>query len=180
MTDANAQFLKTVNSSNYLKKRHAALVDQIRQKALELGIHLSPDDIADSVSFRTATYGNHDLEIGEVLAELESVPSVIEYNALQNLLVRLAEGDLDAVDELPGDPAAKLKFARENGLTGKAQIDRKLNDAEIAQIKNPADKIAAYRAKTTHETTELEQDERFMSPAMKIAKWRKDHRGASQ
>lgn len=175
MPDANAQFFKAVNSSNYLQKRHAKLVDQVRREAMALGIHLSDEDIAGSTSFRIATYSNNEVEIGEVLAELESVPAVIEYKTLQNLLGRLAEGDLDAVDELPGDPADKLTFARENGLTGKAETDRKLNDAEIAQIKNPADKIAAYRAKTNHETKELEQDERYMTPSMKIAKWRKDH-----
>lgn len=169
----HAQFHKPVNSSAFLRDRHTTLSNQVRREAHALGIHLSEDDLAQSVSFRTACYGTHDVDLNEVFGELESVPAIIEYNALQSLLGRLAEGDLDAVDELPGDPAAKLKFARENGLTGKAEADRKLSDAEIAKLP-PADRIAAYRAKTDHETKALEEDERYMSPARKIAKWRRE------
>ncbi|WP_425090838.1 hypothetical protein [Tropicimonas sp. S265A] len=171
------QFTKMVGSSAHLTKRHEALLEEVKSRALSLGVHLSDDDVIGSVSFRTCVYGNHDLDFDEVIGDLEKVPAVVEWKAVQRLVERLEAGDPDAAEEIGGTPREKLVFARENGLTGRAEIDAKLNDAQIAAIRDPGRRIAAYRKKHEILNEEIQRDERFMSPAAKIAHFRKQNGG---
>ncbi len=174
------QFTKMVKSSEHLTKRHETLLEEVKARALSLGVHLSDDDVISSVAFRTCVYGNHDLDFDDVIADLDKVPAVVEWKAVQRLVERLEAGDPDAADELPGTPREKMRFARENGLTGRAEIDAEMNDAQIAAIRDPGRRIAAYRKKSEALNDEIQQDERFMSPAAKIAKFRKNNGGQAE
>lgn len=171
------QFKKMVNSSGHLTKRHDTLLEEIKARALSLGVHLSDDDVTGSVSFRTCVYGNHELDFDDVIADLDKVPAVVEWKAVQRLVERLEAGDPDAAGELPGTPREKMVFARQNGLTGRAEIDAEMNDAQIAAIRDLGRRMAAYRKKNEVLNEEIQQDERFMSPAAKIAKFRRQNGG---
>lgn len=171
------QFKKMVGSSLHLSARHDALMEAVKAQALELGVHLDEDDVVESVEFRTAVYGAHDPDFDQVIANLEHIPAVVEMRAVARLIERLQAGDPDAADEIGGTPAEKLAFARENGLTGRAKIDAKMNDAEIAAITDPGRRIAAYREKSDAVNKDIQTDERYMSPAAKIAHFRKHNGG---
>ena len=173
------QFTKMVGSSAHLTKRHEALLEAVKSQALSLGVHLSDDDVIGSVSFRTCVYGNHDLDFDEVIGDLDKVPAVVEWRAVQRLVERLEAGDPDAAEEIGGTPVEKIRFARENGLTGAAEIDAELNDAQIAAIRDPGRRMAAHRQKHKELNEEIIQDTRFMSPAAKIAHFRKNGGQAS-
>ncbi|MEM1340796.1 MAG: hypothetical protein AAGF68_00660 [Pseudomonadota bacterium] len=171
------QFAKMVGLSAHLTKRHEALLEEVKSQALSLGVHLSDEDVIGSLSFRTCVYGNHDLDFDEVIGELDKVPAVVEWKAVQRLVERLEAGDPDAAEEIGGTPREKMRFARENGLTGRAEIDAKLNDAEIAAITDPSRRMAAYRKKNEVLNEEIQKDTRFMRPAARIAHFRKQHGG---
>lgn len=171
------QFTKMVGSSAHLTKRHEALLEVVKSQALSLGVHLSDDDVIGSVSYRTCVYGNHDLDFDEVIGDLDKVPAVVEWKIVKRIAERLAAGDPDAAEELGGTPVEKIRFARENGLTGAAEIDADMNDAQIAAIRDPGRRMAAYRKKNEVLNEEIQQDTRFMSPAAKIANFRRQNRG---
>lgn len=172
--DKLTQFRKMVGSSRHLTERHAKLTDQVKQSARELGVHLSDEEIAGSWTFRTAVYGNHQPDFDEVFGDLDTVPAVVEWRAVKRLVERLEAGDPDAAEEIGGTPVERLRFAREHGLTNLESQDKKLNDAEIASIRDPGRRIAAYRAKGDDLNKQIQTDQRFMSPAAKIAKFRRE------
>lgn len=87
--DTSTKFIKMVNSSTYLQKRHAMLANGIKDSLHDLGVQIDDDALADSSSFRIACYGTRDVHVDQILVELTHVPAVIEYNTLQNLIGRL-------------------------------------------------------------------------------------------
>ncbi|MDJ0922903.1 MAG: hypothetical protein QNI84_17385 [Henriciella sp.] len=152
-------------------------MEEVHATARSMGVHLSDDDVIESVEFRTAVYGSHSPDFDQIIANLDHIPAVVEWKAVQRLVERLEAGDPDAAEEIGGTPREKVRFARENGLTGRAEIDAKLNDAQIAAIRDPGRRIAAYRKKHEVLNEEIQHDERFMSPAAKIAHFRKQNGG---
>ncbi|MEM9709711.1 MAG: hypothetical protein AAF871_13085 [Pseudomonadota bacterium] len=173
------KFTKMVKSSTHLTKRHDSLLKEVKARALSLGVRLSDDDVIQSVEFRTAVYGSHDPDFDQIIANLEHIPAVVEWRAVQRLVERLEAGDPDAADEIGGTPVEKMIFARENGLTGHAKIDAKMTDEQIAEIRDPSRRVAAYRAKHQQVNENIQQDPNFMSPAMKMAHARKIAKGAA-
>lgn len=158
MADNNHDsFLDIVRGSETVRERWAGICEQVVADAAARGVQIEPADVLNIREARLAALGSGQMDSGDYLAELDSLPAMHE----ASLARRVAQGDAEARaeavahinaqaaklrrDEYVGDPkhrppgddprhaaiaARKISTARELGV---ASAPAQARDPEISQ-----------------------------------------------
>lgn len=146
-----ANFQQEVAQDARLQARYDLACEYVTAVATELGFTVSRDTIATLPSVRLAVLASEPFG-AEFEREIRSLPAYAEAKKAHELAAKVKDSDDEALEQMKRmNPAARMSFARANGLDRPADTEQesaalRATRLEIAQGLSPAKRLAYCRA----------------------------------